>query len=108
LVKGIRIRTLVHGNATLMTEFLLERGRVLPSHSHAFEQTGYLVEGRIILHIGNESREMRRGDAWNIPSGVRHGADVIDDSIAIEIFSPAREDYLKYLGPAPMSGTARE
>ena len=34
------------------------------------------------------------GDSWCIPGDVAHHADVIDDSIAIEVFSPVREDFL--------------
>jgi hypothetical protein len=33
-------------------------------------------------------------DSWCIPSGVEHGAEIIEDSIAIEVFSPVREEYL--------------
>ena len=49
---GIRQKTLVFGARTLMTEFLLEKGGSLPIHSHPYEQTGYLVSGRMLLKIG--------------------------------------------------------
>lgn len=26
-------------------------------------------------------------------AGVEHGADIMEDSVAIEVFSPARDDY---------------
>src|ERR1039458_3071766 len=48
---GIERKTLVHGEKTLMTEFLLRKGAVLPRHAHPHEQTGYLVKGRIRLLI---------------------------------------------------------
>ena len=31
---GVERKTLVHGEKTLMTEFLLRKGAVLPRHSH--------------------------------------------------------------------------
>jgi quercetin dioxygenase-like cupin family protein len=91
---GIRQKTLVFGDRTLMTEFLLTKDRVLPNHSHPYEQTGYLVKGRIILKIGETEYDTMVGDSWCIPSNVNHGAKIIEDSVAIEIFSPVREDYL--------------
>ena len=91
---GIRQKTLVYGEKTLMTEFRLDRGSVLPIHRHPHEQTGYLVKGRIRLHIGDEVFEVEPGDSWNIPGTVEHGADIIEDSVAVEVFSPVREDYL--------------
>lgn len=91
---GIERKTLVHGDRTLMTEFLLCKGAVLPRHAHPHEQTGYLVRGRIRLSIGTDEYETQAGDSWCIPGGVEHGADILEDSVAIEVFSPVRDDYL--------------
>jgi quercetin dioxygenase-like cupin family protein len=91
---GIRMKTLVFGDKTLFTEFLLNEGSVLPKHAHFHEQTGYLLSGRIRLSIGNETFEAEAGDSWCIPGNVEHGAEILQDSVAIEVFSPVREDYL--------------
>ena len=93
-IKGIEQKTLVYGKRTLMTEFRLKKGSVLPRHSHPHEQTGYLVNGNIRVYIGTESFECQPGDSWCIPSDEEHGADILEDSIAVEVFSPVREDYL--------------
>lgn len=91
---GIDRRTLAHGAATLLTEFRMQGGAVLPRHAHPYEQTGYLVRGRLRLTVGEETFEAGPGDGWCIPAGVEHGAEVLERSIAIEVFSPVREDYL--------------
>ncbi len=97
---GIERKTLVCGTETLMTEFRLRKGAVLPRHSHPHEQTGYLVTGRIRLFIGSEEYETQAGDSWCIPGGVEHGADILEDSVAVEGFSPVRDDYV----PGRVSG----
>ncbi len=91
---GIQMKTLCYGERTLMTEFILERGRTLPVHNHPYEQTGYLVKGRIRLRIGEEKHETMPGDSWCIPADVEHGAEILEDSVAVEVFSPVRPDYL--------------
>lgn len=91
---GIRIKTLCHGERTLMTEFLLAAGSTLPSHSHPHEQTGYLVRGHLVLMIGGESHDAAPGDSWCIAADVEHGARILEDSVAVEVFSPVRQDYL--------------
>lgn len=91
---GIKRKTLVYGDNTLLTEFILENGKILPMHSHPEEQTGYLVSGHIILIIDGKRHEMKPGDSWAIPRNIEHGAEAIEDSVAIEIFSPVREDYI--------------
>ena len=93
-IPGVEQKTLVYGERTLMTEFLLKKGSLLPQHSHPYEQTGYLVNGHIRLSIGPEENDVMPGDSWCIPSDVEHGAEILEDSVAIDLFSPVREDYL--------------
>ncbi len=93
-LNGIEQKTLVYGEKMLMVEFRLRRDASLPLHAHPHEQTGYLVKGRIRLTIGADVYEVLTGDSWCIPGGALHGAEIIEDSVAIEVFSPVREDYL--------------
>jgi quercetin dioxygenase-like cupin family protein len=84
----------VHGEKMLLSEFRLEKGTVLPVHKHPHEQTGYLVSGRMDLTIGAVTHAVSPGDSWCIPGDIEHNAFAHEDSIAIEVFSPVREDYL--------------
>jgi quercetin dioxygenase-like cupin family protein len=93
-LEGIRLKTLVHGEKTLLCEFKLKGGKILPSHKHPHEQTGYLVTGHITLIIGDERFDAGPGDSWCIPKDIQHSAEVHEDSLAVEVFSPVREDYL--------------
>lgn len=89
-----RLSRLVYGEKTLMTEFLLRKDSTLPRHAHPHEQIGYLVKGHISLSIGTEKCDAQAADTWCIPGGVEHWAEIIEDSVAIEVFSPVRKDYL--------------
>jgi quercetin dioxygenase-like cupin family protein len=91
---GIVFKTLVHGERTLLSEFRLESGAEIPLHQHPHEQTGYLVSGRLSFVIGEERTTVEAGDSWCIPSSVEHGARALEDSVAVEVFSPVRENYL--------------
>lgn len=95
---GIQMKTLCYGEKTLMTEFLLKANCKLPFHKHPYEQTGYLVSGNIRLTISGEKQNILPGDSWCIPENAEHGAEIIEDSIALEIFSPVRKDYLPKIG----------
>jgi len=91
---GIKQKTLVHGEKTLMVEFRLQSLATLPRHSHPHEQTGYLVKGHIQLTIGESVYNVLPGDSWCIPGGILHGANSFEESVVVEVFSPVREDYL--------------
>jgi quercetin dioxygenase-like cupin family protein len=93
-IEGIEQKTLVYGEKTLMVEFRLHRGALLPLHAHPHEQTGYLVSGRILLTVGAEVHEVVAGDSWCIAGGVNHGAEILEDSVAVEVFAPVRKEYL--------------
>jgi len=94
VLPGISQKTLIFGEKTLMAEFRLQAGSQLPEHAHPYEQTGYLVSGHIRLRIGDAVQDVRPGDAWCIPTNAPHGAQIVADSIAIEIFAPRRDDYV--------------
>lgn len=91
---GVHFRTLAFGKHTHLTEFRLAKGSVIPEHNHPHEQTGYMVSGRMTFVIAGEKFDARPGDGWNIPGGVSHSVDVLEDCVVIEVFSPVREDYL--------------
>lgn len=91
---GIEQKTLVYGDSTLMVEFRLQKGAVLPLHSHPHEQIGYLVKGQIKLTVGADVHDVQPGDSWCIPGDVPHCAEIMEESVAVEVFSPVREDYL--------------
>ena len=93
-LEGIKRKTLVYGEKTLTCEFRLKKGSSLPIHAHPYEQTGYLVSGRMQLFIGGKTFEAEPGDCWCIPADVEHGAASLEDSVAIEVFSPLRQDYM--------------
>ncbi|MGB9499159.1 MAG: cupin domain-containing protein [Dissulfuribacterales bacterium] len=93
-IKGVEQKTLVYGENTLMTEFLLKEGADLPIHQHPHEQTGYLVKGKLKMFIGEKEFVAESGDCWCIGGDIKHGAKAIEDSVAVEIFSPVREEYI--------------
>jgi len=94
VIEGIRLKTLVHGEKTLLCEFRIKKGKMLPSHSHPHEQTGYLVSGHMKFIIRDNVFDVEPGDSWCIPGDVEHAAEAFEDSMGVEIFSPVREEYL--------------
>jgi quercetin dioxygenase-like cupin family protein len=96
LTEGIEIKPLAYGEKTLMVLLRLQQGHEFPPHAHPHEQTGYLLSGHIRLALdGGEVYDAQPGDSWSIPGGVEHSGEFLEDSIAVEVFSPVREEYLR-------------
>jgi quercetin dioxygenase-like cupin family protein len=55
---------------------------------------GMVLKGKFELTIAEESRLVRQGDVYLVPSGAEHSVKVLESpSRAVDIFSPPREDY---------------
>ena len=94
LLNGVELTTLVHGDKTLMGRFKIDKGAVIPAHSHPHEQTGIMISGRLRFNAGGKELGVEAGDSWCLPGGVEHSVNALEDSVVIEVFSPVREDYL--------------
>lgn len=94
LIEGISIKTLVYGRKTLTAKFQLKKGSTLPVHKYPHEQTGYLISGKMEFIVDGENYTAEPGDSWCIEENIEHGAEVLEDSVVVEVFSPVRDDYL--------------
>jgi quercetin dioxygenase-like cupin family protein len=90
---GVVRCTLNDGERMMLIEVTLAQGAVVPLHTHPHEQIGYLASGRLLFEVGDERRELSVGDSWLVPSNVPHQVTALDPSVAIDIFSPPREEY---------------
>ena len=93
MLPGVVRRTLTEGERMMLIEVTLDQGAVVPPHTHPHEQIGYLASGRLLWELGDERRELAAGDSWLVPSNVPHQVTALEPSVAIDIFSPPREEY---------------
>ena len=93
-VPGIEQKTLVYGEKTLMVEFRLDKGAILPQHAHPHEQIGTVLKGKLELSVAGEKQIVTAGGAYHIPSGVTHSGLCLEGPAeVIEMFAPVREDW---------------
>lgn len=92
-VPGCRMRT-PHGEHLMLSFLEMEPGAEVPLHSHPHEQGGILLEGKLQLTIGDETRLVAPGAMFIIPPNVPHRAVAVDGPAKVlDVFSPVREDY---------------
>jgi unsaturated pyranuronate lyase len=94
MLPGVTRRTLNSGDRTTLVEISIAKGATIPVHDHPHEQIGYVAKGTLRFQIGDEVRDLTTGDSYCIPGGVGHGVEALDDVVAVDIFSPVREEYL--------------
>ena len=71
----------------------LEPDYPYPMHSHPHDQVSVLIEGRLRLTVGDETRVIEPGDMWHAPAGVEHGGEVLDGKpvVFVDVYSPASD-----------------
>ena len=93
-MQGIVRRILAYSERVMLTEHVLEKGAVLPEHNHPHEQIIFLLSGKLLLEMDKQQYTLLARDSIAVPSNVNHKATALKQSIALDIFAPARTDYL--------------
>ncbi len=87
-------RKLVTGDRVMLAHVILKAGSVVPAHSHENEQVTYVLEGALKFDIEGREIIVREGEVLHIPSNVVHGAEALEDTLDLDVFSPIRQDWL--------------
>ena len=94
MVEGVKRKVLSHSEKLMVCEITLEGGSIIASHAHPHEQITYVISGKCRYTVGDETKEVSRGDSVLIPGNVPHSIVVLETMKVIDVFSPAREDFL--------------
>lgn len=92
---GIQREILAYNPKLMVVRHRLEKGWTGARHSHPHDQLVYVISGRVRLEAEGKSWELGAGDSIAIQGGVEHGAAALEDSEALDVFAPYREDFTK-------------
>jgi quercetin dioxygenase-like cupin family protein len=87
-------RKFVTADRITLAQFQLKAGGVVPQHAHENEQLSYVVAGALKFIVDGETIVASSGDVVQIPSGVAHAVEVLEDSFVIDVFAPVRQDWI--------------
>ena len=87
-------RRFITGDSVTIGRFELKQGGVVPSHAHHNEQVSMILSGVVRFRIGGEETVVRAGEVVQIPANVPHEIEVLEDALAIDVFSPVRQDWI--------------
>lgn len=76
----------IRSDGALVVFFTFRKDMDLPPHAHG-PQWGTVLDGELELTIGDQTRKLRRGDSYDIPAGVTHGARITAGTKVIDVFA---------------------
>ena len=92
---GVTRKILTHSDELMMCEITFKKGARGNTHSHPHLQITYIAKGSFEFTIDGETRIVKQGDSVYMPSDAVHGVVALEDGILVDVFNPAREDFLK-------------
>ncbi len=91
-------RRLITGERMMIAHVYLDKGSVVPWHSHDNEQLTYLLKGALRFFLGSQDAPqevvVHEGEVLVIPSNLPHKAVAEEDTLDVDIFCPPRTDWL--------------
>lgn len=86
-------RKVIAGARQTVAQVWFKKGALVARHVHESEQVSYVLDGALRCVVDGEDVIVRAGEVVVIPSGVPHQIEALDDTLLIDIFSPARTDW---------------
>ena len=88
-------RQVIHGAKMTVARLYLSKNAVVPRHSHANEQITLLQEGRLRFVFDDGEAAVEAGEIMQIPPDSPHSVVALEDSVALDLFAPVREDWIR-------------
>jgi quercetin dioxygenase-like cupin family protein len=92
---GVRRQILGHGPDLMLVRVDFEPGAVGALHHHPHRQVSYVAAGRFEVTIDGVSSELGVGDCFFVKADLVHGVVAREAGTLIDVFTPAREDFLR-------------
>ena len=91
-------RRIISTERVMLAHVYLDKGCVVPTHSHENEQLTYILDGVLRFWLGDDESEVvdvGPGEVLHIPSGLPHKAEALETTLDVDIFCPPRRDWLE-------------
>jgi len=85
----LHVKPLMWGDEMTLLEFHFAAGVGTSTHTHEHESLLYVVKGTIRSRVGGEEFILGPGDVCRHPRDLPHNVEAIEESLVIEIKSPA-------------------
>jgi len=91
---GVSRQIMGYDEKIMMVKVRFEKNSVGSPHKHIHSQTTYVAQGKFEFTSGDKKEILNSGDSIYFEPNIIHSAVCLEKGILIDVFSPAREDFL--------------
>lgn len=92
--EGVSRKILGRDRQIMMVKVKFDAGTTVEPHKHFHTQTSYCAKGKFKFMVGEEQKIISYGDGVYIPPNLLHGVECLEEGVIVDVFTPAREDFL--------------
>lgn len=92
--EGITRQLLGFGESLMVARVTFDEGAIGYRHTHPHAQVSYVESGEFDVYIDGVEKRLGPGDSFYVQPNLDHGAVCRKDGVLLDVFSPAREDFL--------------
>lgn len=92
--EGVCRKILGYDPQLMMVHVQFAAGSIGYVHRHPHRQVTFVERGSFEVQVGDRKRTLSAGDCFFIPPEVDHGVVALEEGSLIDVFNPAREDFL--------------
>ena len=93
-VSGAYYRKAVFGDSLSVARVEVSRGEATLPHSHSTEEMIFVLKGCWRFSLPDGDVELREDQLLCIPAGVVHSSEALEDTVALDICSQHRADWM--------------
>jgi quercetin dioxygenase-like cupin family protein len=96
-LRGGMRRRYVHTDKLMLAEVRFVKGDIVERHAHHNEQITQVISGAMRFWFGDDDEQevvVRAGEAVVIPSHLPHRAEILEDTVSFDVFTPPRADWI--------------
>jgi quercetin dioxygenase-like cupin family protein len=88
-------RKMIHSEKLTVARISIQKYAIIPEHQHPNEQISMVERGSLEFRFGGEKKVVKAGEMMVIPSDVPHAIEALEDSVALDVFAPPRQDWIR-------------
>jgi len=91
---GVKRKILGYDDELMMVRVQFEKGAIGNPHHHIHRQVTYVESGSFEVMIDEKKKVLKKGDCFLVEPDLEHGVVALEQGCLIDIFTPAREDFI--------------
>lgn len=92
--KGVQRKVLSYNSELMLVHVRFEKGGIGKLHHHIHRQVSFIESGSFEVSINNNKKVLKKGDSYIVEPDEVHGVIALEDGAIIDIFTPAREEFI--------------